>query len=47
MTTPFDEDSFSLLNDLDIDIIKIASASANDKSLLTYAKKQTNLVSYQ
>lgn len=39
MTTPFDEDSFSLIDDLDIDIIKIASASANDKSLLNQAKK--------
>lgn len=39
MSTPFDEDSFSLINELDIDIIKIASASANDKSLLLETKK--------
>ena len=39
MTTPFDEDSFSLLQELDIDIIKIASTSANDKSLLLETRK--------
>ena len=39
MTTPFDEDSFSLLKELDIDIVKIASASSNDKSLLIETKR--------
>ncbi len=39
MSTPFDEDSFSLINDFNIDIIKIASTSANDKSLLNEVKR--------
>lgn len=39
MSTPFDEDSFSLIDELDIDIIKIASTSANDQSLLNEVKK--------
>jgi len=39
MSTPFDEDSFSLIDKLDIDIIKIASTSANDQSLLNEVKK--------
>ena len=34
MSTPFDEDSLELIKELNIDYIKIASVSANDRSLI-------------
>lgn len=34
MSTPFDEESVDLICDMDIDIIKIASCSANDRPLI-------------
>src|SRR5688500_8602136 len=34
MSTPFDEESVDLICDMDLDIIKIASCSADDKPLL-------------
>lgn len=37
--TPFDEDSVKLIEDLKIDIVKIASVSSNDFSLLTRVTK--------
>ena len=39
MSTPFDEDSLELIKELDIDYIKIASVSANDRSLIKEAEK--------
>jgi len=39
MSTPFDEESVNLIDQLNIDIIKIASVSANEKILIKRAEK--------
>ena len=39
MSTPFDEDSLKLIKDLEIDYVKIASASSNDRSLIKESEK--------
>ena len=39
MSTPFDEESIKLIEKLEIDYIKIASVSANDRSLIKASEK--------